>query len=457
MRFLQIHQFYDLYLQDCYGRCPELQSRSFDEQNEALVYDGFSAGNSIAPYLKRFGIEPISIVGNALPAQAQWISQRGVTEVQADSWIHFICKRQVDEIKPDVLYLPHCVNFDDQFLSSLDWKPRFVIGWRSASIPDHCRFSGYDLMVGTHSGILAQAQEQGAKEVRHYRPAFPNFMAERLEDIQPDVDVVFSGQWTAEHIQRNEFIRTVAAYHAAHPDEFSLALYIANPTNVPLPPEIAAVNKGARWGYEMYRALRSGRLNINAMIDLGGGCANLRTFEVTGVGSMLLTENRYDIGDYFEPGSEVETFDNAEELIEKIRHYSAHPETASRIARVGQERCLRDHSLDTCAEEFVKIVQEFLPEFGASGATSVREVRTDPAQSISEAIAALKEENFHTADQIVTGILELDTPIRDAFYIKAVCVLQQETEAKAIEFLERELSHFPKNHGASRMLSQLKS
>ncbi len=50
-------------------------------------------------------------------------------------------------------------------------------------------------------------------------------------------------------------------------------------------------------------------------------------------GGFLLVNHKEDIGDFFEPGKEVATYRNREELRHKIEHYFSQPEKTSEMAR----------------------------------------------------------------------------------------------------------------------------
>ena len=82
------------------------------------------------------------------------------------------------------------------------------------------------------------------------------------------------------------------------------------------------------FGMEMYLALARSRITFDARgnIWLRGAhakklrdiakneTANMRIFEATGCGSLLLTEQRDNLCDFFEPEREVVTFSNEGEL-----------------------------------------------------------------------------------------------------------------------------------------------
>lgn len=70
----------------------------------------------------------------------------------------------------------------------------------------------------------------------------------------------------------------------------------------------------------------------------------LREFEAPMSGALYLTEEQPELAEYFEPGSEVLTYADRDELLEKARYYLCHQEQAERIRRAGLRRARRDHT-----------------------------------------------------------------------------------------------------------------
>ncbi len=450
MRFLQIHHFYEAYLEEFYAKRPNIHLTPFAAQMQELHDDGFSNAHIITPYLQKLGIETQFVVANALPTQAKWMSEHGFQNIDATHWMHQIAKHQVDTFKPDILYLSHPIEFDERFLQQLNWKPRFIMGFRAAPIPPGCNFSNFDLMLSTLPCILDECREQGVPHLEYYRPGFPNLVLEQLKEDKEEVDVVFSGQWTSHHEHRNHIITEVARYHEAHPDHFSLKYYVANIGNLPLPDAVVRVNHGARWALDMYKALRSARMNINAMIGLGGGCANMRLFEATGVGSMVLQEDRYDVDEFFRRGSELETFESPDDLIEKIIQYKNSPEKRQAIAQAGQARCLKDHSMEVRVQQFIDCIEKYSSISLPRGGTT-----QDPTQEVNKAIRALQKNDFQTALHLIDGVLQSDAPVRDSYHVLAICLLQQDKIGDAVSALQHELSLYSDNTAAEALLKEL--
>ncbi len=356
MRIFQILTFYPAYLQEFYTRQPHLLEAAAEEQLNAFRQDGFSGGHMFGLYQPEGGWDARVVIGNCLPLLQAFAREYGVSP-QARPMD--IIKAMIRRDDPDVLLLSDPIPFDSRFVRYLNKKPPLVVGWRAASIPRETDWSSFDLILSHLSPCREVALRLGAKKALPFRPGFPSFLAERVAGTETVDDVVFSGQWTSEHGDRNRMLLYVAEMADRAPRPYTPAYYLAHYGS--LPPAVQACNRRARWGLEMYRALRSGRIVLNAEIDLAKGEAgNMRLFESTGVGRFVLTEHQPNLADLFVPGKELDSFASPEELMEKIRHYLDHPAERERVAAAGQARCLRDYNMPARSGELAGIFRQHL-------------------------------------------------------------------------------------------------
>ena len=121
---------------------------------------------------------------------------------------------------------------------------------------------------------------------------------------------------------------------------------------------IVARHRGEVWGLEMYRTLARSRVTLNRHINVAENYANnMRLYEATGVGAMLLTDRKDNLGELFQVGREVVDYQSPDEAIELIRYYGEHAEEAAAIARAGQQRTLREHTYARRMEELLPILR----------------------------------------------------------------------------------------------------
>jgi spore maturation protein CgeB len=83
----------------------------------------------------------------------------------------------------------------------------------------------------------------------------------------------------------------------------------------------------------------------------------MRLFETTGVGSLLLTDAKVNLGELFEPGREVVAYRDADDLVASARRYLADDAARREIASAGQARTLRDHTYAVRMQELVDILE----------------------------------------------------------------------------------------------------
>ena len=114
-------------------------------------------------------------------------------------------------------------------------------------------------------------------------------------------------------------------------------------------------------GMDMYNLLHLSRLTFNKHTDQAWGfLGNMRMFEATGVGSCLLTDTGQNMSDLFEPDKEVVTYSSIDEAVEKVNYLLDHPDKAEQIAKAGQARTLKDHTIMNRCHQIDEIIQKLL-------------------------------------------------------------------------------------------------
>jgi hypothetical protein len=445
-RFLQIFTFYDAYLREFYSKWPDLHLAPYAFQQSALKTDGFGGLHLLAPHFASLNYEADFIIANGESIQRQWAIENGIPNAK-DIPLSRILEAQIERAKPDIIYCLNPLDFDSGFFQKLSWKPKLLIGWRAAPIPNETDWSSFDLIL-SHLSVCREAAPQfGARKALPFHPGVSRDIAEAVRQVPKMYDVVFTGQWSNLHTRRNSII--TALCQAADQGKFSLGLFLCT-QGQQLPDEVARFNRGARWGMDMYRALKMGRIIVNAEIDMAHGEAgNLRFFETTSVGSFLLTEHQSNIEKYLQFGTEVESFSSQDELISKILYFLVNPEEREAIAHAGQQRALRDYPLQRMAQQLHLIINEHL--------TSRSQVTPeDINRMISQAARALAEGNTEFAFQIIEEARLSNQIARDLEYVRALCLSLLRRPSESQRALEREVSLFPDNNEAKKLLLEMR-
>jgi spore maturation protein CgeB len=96
-----------------------------------------------------------------------------------------------------------------------------------------------------------------------------------------------------------------------------------------------------RWidGDEYARAIVSFDINLGIVSKWNRNHTASRSFQIPALGAFLMHERNELMTRYFREGEEAEFFDSEDELLEKCRHYLAHPDERRRVAEAGRRRC----------------------------------------------------------------------------------------------------------------------
>jgi hypothetical protein len=115
------------------------------------------------------------------------------------------------------------------------------------------------------------------------------------------------------------------------------------------------------FGENYYKNVSQNLVNFNSHINItNNSVGNMRMFEVTALGSCLLTDNGTNINDIFEPGKEVIVYNNLDDALEKSEWLMHNINYAKEIADNGHKRVLKEHTHDKRAQEYNEIFCDVL-------------------------------------------------------------------------------------------------
>lgn len=121
------------------------------------------------------------------------------------------------------------------------------------------------------------------------------------------------------------------------------------------PAEAARYFNGAKVNLNIFRppdhcAAFSNRRKIPALSP------NPRVFEVAASGGFLLTDRREDLASFYQIGEELDVFDTAKELVEKIRYYLQHEDRRQEMAQRALRRTREEHTYRHRLERMLQLV-----------------------------------------------------------------------------------------------------
>lgn len=113
----------------------------------------------------------------------------------------------------------------------------------------------------------------------------------------------------------------------------------------------------AVYGEEYYALIENSRIVVNRHRDEDADGPNIRVFEVTGLGSCLVTDRVTNLSDFFVPDHEFVGFSCVEEAFEKIKFLSENPDQRRSISQAGALRVQQDHTIRKKCEQIDSVIQ----------------------------------------------------------------------------------------------------
>lgn len=370
MRVLLVDHYYEAVVRSIYDRHPGLADRSYAEQRVAI--DDVLFGQTVfeVAALRELGHEAWDSLVNIRPLQQAWAREHGARLSgaihwglkrrrgwipwpgrQDNRWMMEALLAQVRELQPDVVHVQSMDLLHPEEIRRLKGETRLVVGQIAADLPSGWGYGSYDLIVSSVPALVDRfRRETGDAELLPL--AFEPSLADRFRSGSRDIPVSFVGSFSVSHPQRIEVLEAVAR-------SSPLRIWTGDATVLPANSSLRAGLMGAAWGRDMYEILARSRITVNNHARVAAGSANnLRLFEATGLGALLVTDAAANLADLFEPGREVAAYKTPKEAAEVVHHFLRHPAEAEAIARAGQERTLREHTWRQRMERLVAIISD---------------------------------------------------------------------------------------------------
>jgi spore maturation protein CgeB len=355
MRILILDTYYPPFLSSLYARIPDLGSQPYNRQLRLILDQCFGTSDFYSSNLNKLGHEAAEIIVNCEPLQRSWaaenqlelddkkhwsLQRRGqipwLVRRRTSDWLYKVLSKQISEYKPDVLYVQDMNMINDAFIAETKSHCGIVVGQIACPIKQNADFRVYDYITSSFPHFVERFRRDGI-ESEYFKLGFNPTVLDH-EWTNNNHQAVFVGSLSVAHQNRIELLETLAKRRTI--DVWGSGIDSLNKES-----PLHQVFHGESWALDMYDVLRNAKIAINHHIDLAEASANnMRLFEATGVGTMLLTDWKANLHEMFEPGKEVVTYRSAQECAELISYFLNHEEERQEIARAGQLRTLKEHT-----------------------------------------------------------------------------------------------------------------
>jgi spore maturation protein CgeB len=349
VRVLIVDTSYPAFLRTHYARSPGLESESYERQWRALMDTFFGTADAYSHNLAALGHEAHEVVANCAPLQSAWARAH---DLPSDTAGEAILLAQVDDFEPDVVYVQNVHYLADETIAALKREGRLLAGQIATEPPSLERLRAFDLLLSCLPSFVTRFNDAGIR-TELLRLAFDRRALEAAGDPKEVRDVVFVGSLGRTQHRRSNALLAKAAREL--PIEF---WGYGGRLWAPWSP-VKRRYRGEAWGVDMYRLLAESRVAVNRHGSIAGPYAvNMRLYEATGMGALLVTDNGRHLDDVFEPGAEAVSYSSADELVERVGYYLRHEDERAGVAAAGQARTLRDHTYEQRMRELVAILED---------------------------------------------------------------------------------------------------
>ena len=358
MRVLIVDTCYPAFLASHYESNPGLEQRPYDEQWRALMDTFFGTADSYSHYLGELGHEAHEVVVNGERLQRAWAREHG----RRASFLRCLRRRvdpdlvleQADWFKPDVVYVQHIGFLPPQTMEALKARSRLLVGQIASEAPGAEHFQHFDLVLTSFPHYVSRFRSEGIAS-EYFRIGFDPRVLDRLDTAEPPHDVAFVGALgRLQHARGNDVLERAA-------ERVPIDFWGYNLGDRPPTSPLVRSYHGEAWGIDMLHVLASARIAVNRHIDVADDNANnMRLYEATGVGSLLLTDAKQNLGELFDVGREVIAYRDEDELVEAAQHFLAREDERAAVAAAGQRRTLREHTYEVRMRELADILDAYL-------------------------------------------------------------------------------------------------
>ena len=361
MRVVFCSSYYPEYLDFFYRKNPRLVNAPYQEQMNALQTDFCGGWPSFTRNFNEIGADAKLIIPNCKPLQRAWAAENKINFTK--DWSFRLPLEQVKKIRPDIFFISSMFDYYSEFLNEIKKMTPNVFGWISCQMPKGVKLGNLDLILTSLPYFVDNFRDQGIpSEFLH--AAFDKEILNYIgNDKDPKIDFSFIGSFTGAHKNRINAVKSLlnktplviygtGIRHLSENRSFYQRLISSE--------AITKKYKGEVWGVDMFKILKNSKITFNNHIDVSNGyVGNMRMYEATGVGTLLLTDGK-DASDRLFADNEVVFYDSPDDAAEKVHYYLNNEKERLEIAAKGQSKTLNNYTYEISARRMYEYLRKYM-------------------------------------------------------------------------------------------------
>tara|TARA_B100000886_G_scaffold340071_1_gene307788 strand:- start:1518 stop:2675 length:1158 start_codon:yes stop_codon:yes gene_type:complete len=381
LKFLRISSAYPEFLKQLNDRnIKNFKALEFNEILEIYFRENYSVSNNISKELNKLNYKCYEIINNFKILQDKWMEEFGDKNSDKEILI-----QQINFYKPDILFLG---NAELAKKSNIDKIRKFdfiklIIAFHCAPINKKIieNLNNVDGIITCTEGYKKNYKKLFSKNVLLMHHAFPEnnlvdwnkksidisfigsiFLSQNLHNNRVDLVYSIMKQFKNNYISINFSKKFIITYLLSIFGSLINFNIFKNPSFYYKILYIYLFSKKPIFGNKMYEILSKTKILLNTHIGDTEYAGNMRLFEGTGHGCMVITDYKKGLENLFEIGKELETFDSKIDLINKCSKYLNDLSLLKTKSISGQKRTLNDHTYKLRIKNLDTYINELLNE-----------------------------------------------------------------------------------------------
>ena len=369
MKILVVDTYYPNFLRDFYSKNKKF--KNYNDNLNALLSECFGTSDYYSYNLKKLGHEAQDLIVNDEKLQRLWAKENNfhlqnsklLSKIQALpyvgkyfgglTWIQEIAIAQIKTHKPDIVYLQDLSILLPDTLKLAKKYCKLLVGQIACPLPPKENLLQFDLILTSFPHFVKKFREMGIKS-EYFKIGFETRLLKTIKKQKRIYPCVFIGSFSPHHIKGTRLLEKLYRHVPLH-------VWGQGMEYLPLNSPLRKNYHSKAWGKDMYKILAKSKIVINRHISVAGNNANnMRLYESTGMGAMLITDKKKNLKDLFVPNKEVVEYVSDEDLVKKVKYYTSHDKERQKIALSGQKRTIRVHSYQKRMQELITILNHHL-------------------------------------------------------------------------------------------------
>ncbi|MFA5927125.1 MAG: glycosyltransferase [Patescibacteria group bacterium] len=369
MKFLIVDTYYPAFLGDFYSNHKEVRNLSYAKQKRLLLDQKFGTSDFYSTNLQKVGQEADDLIVNDLSLQFKWAKEHKVKVSESSllatikglplayrilgqpEWTQEIMLAQIKEYKPDILYVHNLSIINPEYFNRIRQHCKLIVGQIACPLPPKGYWQNYDLILTSFPHFVPRLRHEGVKS-EYLKIAFEPTILYHVPKKERIYDTTFIGSYSYHHKKGTHILEEVANHLPI--DFWGIKPMLMSPLS-----PISRHYHGSAWGLAMYSILAQSKIVINRHIGTSENYANnMRLYESTGMGALLITDSKKNLSDLFGIGKEVVEYKSTDDLVKKIRYYLKNNEEREVIAKAGQKRTIIEHTYLNRTKQLLQILEK---------------------------------------------------------------------------------------------------